>query len=59
MKKWTALHIGVHIFAWLPLSILIWAYLTDNLTVNPIQAATQRLGDTALVMLLLSLACTP
>ncbi len=59
MKKWSALQIGVHIFAWLPLLVLIWAYLTNNLTVNPVQAGTQRLGDTALVMLLLSLACTP
>jgi sulfoxide reductase heme-binding subunit YedZ len=33
--------------------------LTKNLTVNPIQAATQRTGDTALVMLLVSLACSP
>lgn len=59
MKKWSALHITVHILAWLPLLVLIWAYTTDHLTVNPVQAATQRLGDTALVMLLLSLACTP
>jgi sulfoxide reductase heme-binding subunit YedZ len=59
MKKWTGLHIGMHVFALLPLAILVWAYFTNNLTVNPIQAAEQRLGDTALVMLILSLACTP
>jgi len=34
-------------------------FFTGNLTVNPIQAASQRTGDIALVFLLLSLACTP
>lgn len=34
-------------------------YLTGNLTINPIQAATQRLGRFALIFLVLSLACTP
>jgi len=33
--------------------------LTGNLTVNPIQAAEQRTGDTALVLLIYSLACSP
>lgn len=59
MKKWTGLLIGTHVFAPLPLALLIFAYFTNKLTVNPVQAATQRLGDTALVMLILSLACTP
>jgi sulfoxide reductase heme-binding subunit YedZ len=51
--------IAVHIGAWLPLVYLIWAYATNNLTFNPIQAATQRTGFTALVLLVLALACTP
>lgn len=42
-----------------PLLVLIVAYLTDNLTINPIQTAMQRSGDIALVILLASLACTP
>lgn len=48
-----------HIGALTPLIWLIWAYLSDNLTVNPIQAATQRTGDYAIVLLTLSLAVTP
>ena len=42
-----------------PLGVLIWQALTDNLTANPIQAATLRTGKTALVLLVVSLACTP
>jgi methionine sulfoxide reductase heme-binding subunit len=50
---------GVHLAAWVPLIVLIVDALNDNLTVNPIQAATQRTGDTAIILLILSLACTP
>ena len=39
--------------------MLIVDAVNDNLTVNPIQAATQRTGDTAIILLGLSLACTP
>lgn len=49
----------VHIACWLPLAILIWDYANDLLTVNPIQDVTFRTGRTALVLLVLSLACTP
>ena len=52
--RWT-----VHIAAWIPLIVLIVDALNDNLTFNPIQAATQRTGDTAIILLALSLACTP
>lgn len=38
---------------------LIWDGLNANLTINPIQALTQRTGKYALFFLLLSLACTP
>jgi sulfoxide reductase heme-binding subunit YedZ len=51
--------IAVHVGAWLPLVYLAWAYATNNLTFNPVQAATQRTGFIALVLLALSLACTP
>jgi sulfoxide reductase heme-binding subunit YedZ len=50
---------AVHIAAWTPLIVLIFDALNDNLTVNPIQAATQRTGGAAIVLLALSLACTP
>ncbi len=50
---------AVHLAAWIPLIVLIIDALNDNLTVNPIQAATQRTGGAAIVLLTLSLACTP
>lgn len=50
---------GVHLAAWAPLIVLIIDALNDNLTVNPIQAATQRTGDTAIILLGLSLMCSP
>jgi sulfoxide reductase heme-binding subunit YedZ len=53
------LRFSIHFICILPLPVLLVAYLTDNLTVNPIQAATQRTGDIAIIILLLSLACTP
>jgi len=39
--------------------VLVVDAVSDNLTFNPIQAATQRTGDTAIVLLGLSLACSP
>jgi methionine sulfoxide reductase heme-binding subunit len=53
------LRLWIHIGALLPLGVLVWRFMTGNLTVNPIQAASQRTGDIALVFLLLSLACSP
>src|SRR5512136_2604144 len=50
---------AVHISAWIPLIVLIIDALNNHLTFNPIQAATQRTGDTAIVLLGLSLACSP
>jgi sulfoxide reductase heme-binding subunit YedZ len=50
---------AVHLAALIPLIVLIIDALNDNLTVNPIQAATQRTGGAAIVLLALSLACTP
>jgi sulfoxide reductase heme-binding subunit YedZ len=61
MKRpsFTPLQIAVHIGAWIPLAWLAVQYFNDALGVNPIQTATQRMGKTALVLLVLSLACTP
>lgn len=56
---YSPLKLVVHLGSWLPLIWLIWAYTTDKLTVNPIQAATQFTGRVALILLVLSLACTP
>ena len=57
--KITPLQILVHIGAWIPLALLVVLYLNDGLGANPIQAATQRMGKAALILLVLSLACTP
>jgi sulfoxide reductase heme-binding subunit YedZ len=57
--KLTPLQILVHLFAWSLAAWLAWDAWTGNLTVNPIQAAEQRTGKYALVLLVLSLACTP
>lgn len=48
-----------HVGAWIPLAILLFQFFTDRLTVNPIQAATQRTGDISITLIILSLACTP
>jgi methionine sulfoxide reductase heme-binding subunit len=57
--KFTPLQILVHLLAWGLAAWLAWDAWTGNLTVNPIQAATQRTGKYALILLVLSLACTP
>jgi methionine sulfoxide reductase heme-binding subunit len=49
----------VHLAALAPLALLLWDFLRGNLTVNPIQDITFRTGKYALVLLVLSLACTP
>src|SRR5262245_14108774 len=56
-KNW--LRVAIHIGAWIPLAVLIWDFMHNQLTVNPIQEATYRTGKTALILLLLALACTP
>ena len=55
----TKFQIIVHIAALIPLAWLIVDYFTDNLTFNPIQAVTLRTGRYAIILLVLSLACTP
>jgi sulfoxide reductase heme-binding subunit YedZ len=47
------LRLVVHIGALLPLAVLIWDFSTNNLTANPIQAATLRTGKAAIVLLVL------
>jgi sulfoxide reductase heme-binding subunit YedZ len=50
---------AVHVGALIPFVVLVRDYFTNNLTINPIQEATQRTGDTAVILLVLSLAVTP
>jgi sulfoxide reductase heme-binding subunit YedZ len=56
-KHW--LLILMHVLALLPLALLAWDFLQNQLTVNPIQEITHRTGYYALLLLVLSLACTP
>lgn len=51
--------IAVHVGSLLPLALLLFDGATGQLSVNPIQELTLRTGKVALVLLLLSLACTP
>lgn len=53
------LRVVVHIGSLLPLAAIIVDNYTYNLTANPIQNITLRTGKAALVLLVLSLACTP
>lgn len=57
--KFTKFQLLVHAGSLAPLAWLVFDFLRDNLTVNPIQAITLRTGKTALVLLVLSLATTP
>jgi methionine sulfoxide reductase heme-binding subunit len=51
--------VAVHVAAWVPLAVLALDYWRTGLGANPIQAIMQRTGKTALVLLVLSLVCTP
>ena len=53
------LRIVTHIGALLPLALLALDYWGGRLSFNPIQDITLRTGKAALVLLVLSLACTP
>jgi len=57
--KFTPLQIAVHLAFWILAGWLAWAYFSDNLTANSIQALMQHTGKYALIFLVLSLACTP
>jgi methionine sulfoxide reductase heme-binding subunit len=53
------LTIAVHVAAWIPFTALVWDALTNRLGAEPIREITFRTGKTALILLILSLACTP
>jgi methionine sulfoxide reductase heme-binding subunit len=54
-----ALKVAVWVVALVPLARLLHGFWTDDLTVNPIEYVTRELGETALRLLLASLAMTP
>ena len=53
------LRLVTHLGALTPLALLAWDYWGGRMSVNPIQDITLRTGKAALVLLVLSLACTP
>jgi methionine sulfoxide reductase heme-binding subunit len=52
--QWT-----MHLGAWIPLAILLVDAISGNLTINPIQDATQQMGRAAILLLSASLSITP
>ena len=58
-SNWTPIQIITHIGAWVPLAVGLWDLWQGNLGPDVIREATLRTGKTALILLLLSLACTP
>ena len=66
MKNWfkrnfnfTKLQLAVHVLSWIPLAVLVFDYLGDNLGFYPAQEVTARTGKLAIIFLMLSLSCTP
>jgi len=58
-RKSHILQIAVHVGSWIPLAVLIWDYWQGTLGPDIIREATLHTGKTALILLVLSLACTP
>lgn len=59
IPRLTPLQSAAHLGGWLPLILLAYDLWQGNLSINPIQDATQRTGRAAILFLTLSLACTP
>jgi len=55
----TGIQLVTHAAALAPMGLLLFDWVQNDLTANPIQAATLRTGKTALVLLIVSLAITP
>jgi sulfoxide reductase heme-binding subunit YedZ len=53
------LQILTHVGALLPLAWLLWETWQGQFIVDPVKEITTRTGKTALILLILSLACTP
>jgi sulfoxide reductase heme-binding subunit YedZ len=59
MRKATIWQILIHAAALIPLAWLLFDAATGRLSVNPIQDIEQRTGKTAMILLVLTLWCTP
>ena len=55
----TILHPLVHVGSLIPLAIGLWDFWQNNLGVNPIAEITHRTGNTAITLLMISLAISP
>jgi len=53
------LQLATHLGALLPLALMLWDLVSGRYGAEPINEFTLRTGKTALVLLVLSLACTP
>jgi sulfoxide reductase heme-binding subunit YedZ len=53
------LQILTYVAALLPLALLAWDYWQGRLIIDPVGMITTRTGKAALILLILSLACTP
>ncbi len=53
------LQVLTHVAALLPLAWLLWAYWQGLFMIDPVREITTRTGKIALILLILSLACTP
>jgi sulfoxide reductase heme-binding subunit YedZ len=58
-KKFDWLRIAVHLGALVTLAVFVIRYLTKTLSINPNLTLEQQTGKTALIFLVLSLACSP
>jgi sulfoxide reductase heme-binding subunit YedZ len=56
-RNW--LRVVVHIGSLVPLALMAWDYSQGSFLVDPVKEITTRTGKTALILLILSLACTP
>ena len=56
-SRW--LQVVTHLGALLPLAWLVWQYGQGLFLVDPVREITTRTGKTALILLVLSLACAP
>jgi sulfoxide reductase heme-binding subunit YedZ len=57
--KSDALRIVVHVAAWVPMAWMVWHYSQGLFIVDPVREMTTVSGRTALILLMLCLACTP
>jgi sulfoxide reductase heme-binding subunit YedZ len=58
-RQITIIRVFVHIAALFPVVVLIWDFTQGNLSANPIREVQLRTGASAIILLMLSLACTP